>query len=250
MGIGSSVDLSVPPGGSTIILMDPQECIQTKPSFKTTQKPLCLSISDSQWNEWIGQLSKIVSSYWNEMLPFMFAPIAFLAIFGTFGAQMAGVEVPAYALFPVVLLIFLTIFGGRFVVVSKNQALDAEIHNLCAQLSSTAGSVRVEYRTAWTGFCKPKRTRTVRLVAFVPTGAVSIPGQRSIPAQSSIPVQNIMVTVPPGAGPGQQLQVQTPQGIQTATIPPGVGPGQNFILQPGPPVVQTQVIQVQAQVVS
>ena len=33
--------------------------------------------------------------------------------------------------FPVVLLIFLTIFGGRFAVVSKNQALDAEIHNLC-----------------------------------------------------------------------------------------------------------------------
>jgi hypothetical protein len=32
------------------------------------------------------------------MLPFMFAPIAFLAIFGTLGAQMAGVEVPAYAL--------------------------------------------------------------------------------------------------------------------------------------------------------
>ena len=33
--------------------------------------------------------------------------------------------------FPVVLLIFLTILGGRFVVVLKNQALDAEIHNLC-----------------------------------------------------------------------------------------------------------------------
>ena len=28
MGIGSSVDLSVPPGGSTIILMDPQETVE------------------------------------------------------------------------------------------------------------------------------------------------------------------------------------------------------------------------------
>lgn len=214
-----------------------QECIQTKPSLKTTQKPLCLSVSDSQWNDWIGKLSKIVNAYWNEMLPFMFAPIAFLAIFGSFFAQMAGVFVPVYAMFPVVLLVFLTIFGGRFAVVTKNQALDAEIHNLCAQLSS-AGSVRVEYRTAWTGFCKPKHARTARVIAFVPTGAVSIPGQ------------SIMVTVPQGAGPGQTLQVQTPQGVQTATIPPGVGPGQNFTFQPGPQVVQAQVVQVQATVVS
>ena len=33
-----------------------------------------------------------------RMLPFMFAPIAFLAIFGSFFAQMAGVFVPVYAM--------------------------------------------------------------------------------------------------------------------------------------------------------
>ncbi|CAL1127518.1 unnamed protein product [Cladocopium goreaui] len=131
MGIGSSADMSVPPGGHTIILMDPEECIQTKPSLTMTQKPHCLSISDAQWNGWIGQLSRIVSSYWNELLPLAPAPIGMLAVCGTFGAGMAGVEVPFYAVLPVLLVIFVAVLGGRLAVVTKNQALDAEIHNLC-----------------------------------------------------------------------------------------------------------------------
>lgn len=37
MGIGSSVDVSAPPGGSNITLQSPQECFQTKPSFTERQ---------------------------------------------------------------------------------------------------------------------------------------------------------------------------------------------------------------------
>ena len=92
----------------------------------------------------------------------------------------------------------------------------------------------VEYRTAWTGFCKPKHARTARIIAFVPSGGVQIPGQ------------TIMVQVPPGAVAGQTLQIQTPQGIQMATIPSGVSAGQTFTFTPGAPqVVQAQVVQAQ-----
>ena len=98
----------------------------------------------------------------------------------------------------------------------------------------TSGTVTVEYRTKWTGFCKPKHARIARIIAFVPSGGVQIPGQ------------TIMVQVPPGAVAGQTLQIQTPQGIQMATIPSGVSAGQTFTFTPGAPqVVQAQVVQAQ-----
>eukprot|EP00438_Fugacium_kawagutii_P000067 Skav220858 [mRNA] locus=scaffold193:18159:23078:+ [translate_table: standard] len=128
----------------------------------------------------------------------------------------------------VMLLLFVSVIGLKFFQVNSNQAKDQEIHALCQQLSSKT-SGQVEYRTAWTGFCKPKHARICRLVAFIPRGAVVIPGQQ------------IQVQVPPGAGPGQQLQVQTPMGVQFATIPAGVGPGQTFAFIPGAPApVQAQ----------
>ena len=98
----------------------------------------------------------------------------------------------------------------------------------------TSGTVTVEYRTKWTGFCKPKHARITRIIAFVPSGGVQIPGQ------------TIMVQVPPGAVAGQTLQIQTPQGIQMATIPSGVSAGQTFTFTPvAPQVVQAQVVQAQ-----
>eukprot|EP00438_Fugacium_kawagutii_P014052 Skav204159 [mRNA] locus=scaffold903:316394:316654:+ [translate_table: standard] len=64
-----SVDLSVPPGGQTIILMDPQHCIQSTPKLKVIQKPGCLPmVDDATWNDWMEKLCLIVKSYWDEML--------------------------------------------------------------------------------------------------------------------------------------------------------------------------------------
>ena len=122
MGAASSVDWAVPPGGSTLALMNPDECLETKPEISSTQKPSCLSmLGDAQWNEWMGKLQHYVNQYLNEMLPAFLIPIVFLAIFGTFGLNAAGVDVPVFITFAVPVLAILLMFAGRFVIVSKNQ---------------------------------------------------------------------------------------------------------------------------------
>ena len=96
MGVGASVDLAVPPGGSTLVLMNPTECFQTKPKIDSTQKPLCLSmLGDAEWNEWMGKLQNIVNQYLSEMLPFFLVPLAFVAVIAT----MAFPGIPIYAMF-------------------------------------------------------------------------------------------------------------------------------------------------------
>ena len=72
-----------------------------------------------------------------RMLPFMIAPVGFLAVFGTFGASMAGVEIPPFALLPVFLLVFLSILGGKMFIVTKNQALDQEPRNSRCEIHKT-----------------------------------------------------------------------------------------------------------------
>ncbi len=42
--------------------------------------------------------------------------------------------------------------------------------------------------------------------------------------------QQLQVTCPMGVGPGQQIQIQTPNGQRFVVIPPGVGPGMRFFV--------------------
>ena len=241
MGLGPSVDLSVPPGGSMIILQSPAECIQTRPRFTETLKPPCLSIDDSAWKGFVTKLTSIVNGYWNELIPLLVVPVGLVLMFGTWIVEFAAeVDVPFFVGFFVALATVLSAFGGRAIVVSKNCTQDAHIQQVCREIgSATHGAVSVQYRTAWTGFCKPRHVRTARLIVFCPTSAMPAVG---------VPVQSVMVTVPAGVQPGQVLQIQTPMGIQNATVPAGVAPGETFIFTP-PTAATAAPLLVQADVV-
>eukprot|EP00438_Fugacium_kawagutii_P004468 Skav232391 [mRNA] locus=scaffold1077:455167:456639:- [translate_table: standard] len=43
MGLGPSVNLTVPPGGQTFVLMSPSECLVSVPKKPDSQKPRCLN---------------------------------------------------------------------------------------------------------------------------------------------------------------------------------------------------------------
>lgn len=176
--------LLVPPGGQRFILMDPRECIQTKPQLKETQKPLCLSmVDDATWKNWISKLKKILQSYWNEqilgILYLSFNALYILLILILRPAEWtprAGIVLLIALVVPIILAL-LAYVGAQYILVRRNEALDKEIHALCQRLSATSGG-RVEYRTACTQFSRGVGVRVCRLVAFLPDNAVVIPGQQ------------------------------------------------------------------------
>lgn len=237
----------MPPGGALFELMSGDECIQTSPTLTDVDKPPCLSmLDDSKWRSWHAELSQVVEQYWNMAIPIAVAFFGFLAVAAVAFLQVAEVVYPPIWVMPALIVPVLGIcFLAHCIIIGKNEELDEQIRELCAKLSSsTEGAVKVEYRTKWTGLCKPKRARTERDIAFVPLTAVSVPG-----AVSAVSVPNtVMLTVTvPQLEPGvNQIQIQTPSGTQIVSIPPGLSPGQTFTVQQHAipvPVVQAQVVE-------
>ncbi|CAE7434965.1 unc-89 [Symbiodinium natans] len=247
MGNMGSYNMSCPPGGTVIALQDPQECFSGKPTWKETSKPQTLAaLPETVWKDFAGKVSDACNRCWDERLPFcglifIIFPFvnAFSNITSSSNSDSVGINLGMVISSFCMLLAFLTILGGRFAISNRNQSQDMVIRMACQQLvSSSQGAFAAEYRTMWTGHCRPKGARVMRVIVISPaTGS------------AAAYAQPIMVTVPQGATAGATLQVQTPSGLQSVTVPPGVAPGQTFSFTPTPAVVAPPVVVVQAQVV-
>merc|ERR1712113_548998 len=117
---------------------------------------------------------------------------------------MGVVDVPEEMQIPIsfgtFLIFFGAIIGTRMWLVQQNQRQDETVRQACAELSNETGQ-HVEYRTRWTGMCKPKNAQPYRAIVISPGSPIG--------AQAA---NTMMVQVPEGSGPGTTLQVQTPQG--------------------------------------
>ncbi|CAE7352936.1 SLC34A1 [Symbiodinium sp. CCMP2456] len=243
MGVASSYNMNCPPGGALITLQDPQECLQGKPTFKDSAKPPMLAgMPDNAWKGFANKVSDTCARYWDERLPFLglvFALFPFVNAILTFAnaGTDTGFGVTNFISIGFVFLAVGTVFGGRVLICNLNAAQDHAIRMACEELRiATNNSFTAEYRTMWTGPCKPKHARTMRVICI--SSASGVVGMA--------PAQSITVTVPAGVSAGATLQVQTPTGIQSVTVPPGVSPGQSFAFTPAavpaPVIVQAQVV--------
>eukprot|EP00913_Durusdinium_trenchii_P032767 g30674.t1 len=191
--------------------------------------------TDQFWQEVANSRAALCAATLGDarlMIPFMIVPLGFAAMIGIWFVPltMDDTPFPQFAGAIVAFATILVVSVGRLIVVTKNTAEDQKIHQLCSELTTaTQGAIQVQYRTAWTGFCKPKHARTARLIVFCPRTSM---GPVTIPIPGAAPIQSIMITVPPGVVPGQQLQVQTPTGIQTATVPEGSALGSSVASHP------------------
>lgn len=105
-------------------------------------------------------------------------------------------------------------------ILSQNEAIDRDIRELCTQFTTQNGCY-MEYRTEFTGFCKPKHAQPLRGLAISSTGGIGHQAGKMFAAQ-----------VPPDSGPGSTLQVTAPNGqLVQVQVPELVGPGQQFMVQ-------------------
>lgn len=127
---------------------------------------------------------------------------------------------------------------------TKNQAVDKEISDHI-HAHGLGHTVNVSYKTRHTGWPKRKGTLTQRMilivgktvappvaatqVVVVPTAPVVNAEMVPLVGNPATPARQIVVTVPPGAAPGQVLTVQAPTGEQVqAAVPEGAVEGSSF----------------------
>jgi len=226
MGGAHSIDMSVPTGGALLYVQKP-ECF-AQPSFSESKPPTLSMIPDSSWQTFHSKVGAAASKMWTgklALIGLVFFPALLIA---PIALARSTLFLPVHLL--VVGIFIAGIVGPRMIVVSHNQAQDAVIQQACSELASACG-MSVQYRTAYTGFIKPKGAVPYRAIAISPNGAYSVGHNAPVAGQL------MSVQVPAGASPGTSLQVQSPSGQQVqVVVPAGASAGQVFQVQVPAPV--------------
>eukprot|EP00928_Gymnodinium_smaydae_P019384 TRINITY_DN17425_c0_g3_i1.p1 TRINITY_DN17425_c0_g3~~TRINITY_DN17425_c0_g3_i1.p1 ORF type:complete len:248 (+),score=38.09 TRINITY_DN17425_c0_g3_i1:83-826(+) len=243
MGNGDSSLTAAPPGGSVLVLQAADMCPTI--AFEHSRPPCVPDVSDGAWRSFEAKVKNCASRMWTEKIIFVII-ILCLSILGIYQLiitpKMLGDDGLAVRIFITPVCIFILLSGtlaARAFIVSTNEKLDKEILDACNTLASATG-LHVEYRTKWTGFCKPKHARTFRGIAIAPGAAMGV-------AQAASGTEVVNCIVPPGAGPGSVIQVAMPSGATVqATVPAGKNAGDTFqvsnTIAPATPIVVQAVV--------
>jgi len=224
------------PGGVVKVVQDGQFCKATWESSGRPPAAVQHLIPDSVWQTFDKQVTSTVAGMKDERLPFLLLIVTVpgfiaLAVLSSSSSESRSSNSSSRSssssssslymlLFPLNFLFMFAFLALRYWVVTVNNQADQEIRRACQAMAGQTG-LNVEYRSQHTGVCKSKHARLFRGVAISPAGAIGM-------AMGAM----MAVQVPPGAGPGTQVQVQAPDG-QTlqVSVPAGVGPGQTFQVQ-------------------
>eukprot|EP00401_Gymnodinium_catenatum_P031859 CAMPEP_0117527294 /NCGR_PEP_ID=MMETSP0784-20121206/36721_1 /TAXON_ID=39447 /ORGANISM="" /LENGTH=240 /DNA_ID=CAMNT_0005323537 /DNA_START=98 /DNA_END=820 /DNA_ORIENTATION=+ len=225
--------------GLVLELQSASGCCPPPPAFKYNQ-PEALPISNSDWRKFEGQVQGACAAMKREELCFLLLLVAIPGFLlqhvldmddGGILGQLGGA--------PFIAVGFIGFLMLRLWIVTQNEQQDKVIERACNELASaTNGQVSVQYRTKYTGFCRPKHAKPYRAIAFC--SVVNA-------AAGTVVAQMMNCQIPEGTLPGSMLQVQGPQG-QTVqvVVPPDMTPGQTMQVQvptPMPPaVIQATVV--------
>ena len=254
LAMGNVYSFSSPPPGAAIIEIESRECCAScsaRPWDPSMRKPQQASAwSDGQWSSFSNEMGAQVQKFKRDgcagfallLIPFgLIMLLIGLSVSGPrerkdgepvrpliFGGLTYAIHVPFIILSIIILICVSSCLR------SANEAVDANIHDLCRRYSDS--SVTLQYATEFTGQCKPKGARTYRALYIVPGGGGGMPV-----ATASAAMTQMQVACPSGNKSGDPIMIQTPSGIQyQAVIPNGVMPGQLFTVQvPAQQVIPT-----------
>ena len=175
----ASVSSLNPENHPFIWLQDPTTCCGNLdiPTFPMNEKPVELGSIDSVlWNDFGMELDKHLSQMNRGLKLFVYCAV----ISGLFMALAVNVfvrvvelnwQTSKYIIPGIVFLNFALTIGWQWSIISKNEAIEKEITSICDQQFQSrfrALGYSLEYRTKWTGKCKPKGARPTRCIVFVP----------------------------------------------------------------------------------
>eukprot|EP00747_Dinoflagellata_sp_TGD_P097066 gnl/TRDRNA2_/TRDRNA2_167017_c0_seq12.p1 gnl/TRDRNA2_/TRDRNA2_167017_c0~~gnl/TRDRNA2_/TRDRNA2_167017_c0_seq12.p1 ORF type:complete len:288 (+),score=33.25 gnl/TRDRNA2_/TRDRNA2_167017_c0_seq12:288-1151(+) len=279
-----SINDQPPPGGTVLYIQEEGDmCIYPVPAFDH-EKPPCIpnTIPDHQWKSFKEKVSGACKQMWSDrpltMLYIVLVPVFFCAVVlpplmrgegvlgwlnedegGYDGRRLRGggsgagekVNLPFLRMLPLVITVAVY-FGLNYLKTKINNKKDEEIRKACAELQSAGGGqITVEYRTRYTGVCKPKGAQPTRFVvlgpAMAPVGTMPYaPEQMAMAAPMEGTSTLVTVMVPEGVNPGATLRIQVPGGQDAdVVVPEGLVAGQSFQAQvpaQAPPVIQATVV--------
>lgn len=160
-----------PPDGVLLYIQEPY-LIPRSASWKQSSKPMELdAVPDSIWMDFSDTVEGLCGAMKSEWL--MLVPLALLPLGVLLQLQVRATPGIRHSGFVLQVLSVLSMFAIRFWLVSANLKVDKEIQHACACFASRA-SCLVEYRTEWTGYCKPRGARTLRAIAIGPGAAIGV----------------------------------------------------------------------------
>lgn len=231
------------PGATSIYIQRPGGCCPERAMWNPQKPPELHMVPDAAWQTFSQQVHAAVSGMLDEQAALWAAGFGWAP--GTILIHMARLH---WILFIVGALLLIAGIAGpnmyRCQVNSKNQQQDHLINQAIAELQPHCPSLTIQYRTMYTECCRPKGSQPLRMISLSPMMMMMPMGYSGSAVGQAIQVaspltQMMTVTVPPGVGPGQQLQIQTEQGPMSVVVPQGVAGGSQFQVQ----VPVSQVVQ-------
>mmetsp|Transcript_17149 Transcript_17149/g.19717 ORF Transcript_17149/g.19717 Transcript_17149/m.19717 type:complete len:202 (+) Transcript_17149:111-716(+) len=144
--------------------------------YNPPKPPQITTIDSILWNRFVSDISQQVTKLNSGQRAFLISYLALIIPFIFFVTILPHVEwfrkdiLPLLKFAPIVIFpLILTLFFVQYIIIALNKKVDEQIKAICESYNTEFNQkgYSIQYRTKWTGFCKPKHALPARAVAFV-----------------------------------------------------------------------------------